>query len=200
MDIEQKERPAHWRQIDAALAEMPEAGEILYDLFEDLHDDGQSVAWQLVANPTDKRVIIHGAIITPGVDMDVFTRMHVVTTEASLDSDEKQEWSATGIRWGILDRRAADKAVMLAAKGEVRPIWYTWTPSKLYVITRVSTRGFHDAVVTFTVRRPTGHFFNRHTIAEERMRRPLPILFKAKNQFVFKQTAHVLKTSLKIEG
>lgn len=194
---EHQERPEHWRQIEAALAEMPESGDLHYGGFEDLHDDATSTKWIVIARPGDEKVILFSATKSPDSEDEPATA-EVTITHAKIVLCPMEQ----GKPWSLLERRAAQAAAEKASGGTfVNVLHRIWTPARQYIIAIVAERGFHNTFQLIEVDRPEGGLFRKHPpAAHQRARRPLPILFKDKNHYVYKRSVQVVKTTFSIEG
>lgn len=173
MDMSQylKDRPRHWRDMEAAVSDLLQPGDLIFTSLDDLQESSLSELRVLVARPEAQRILLVSASRSPDDEAEVATTTQDITSGADTNFIE------IGNRWNMAHRRAALKMAKHTLDGRIAHIWaQVWSERKLHVIARVSRAGMHDSLRTITVERPVG-ILRPKTEARVGFTRPIPKLF-----------------------
>lgn len=164
------EIPKHWQELEAAIISRLLVGDILYGYFDDLTWEGVSTRRLLVARPSEEKMFLISASMSPGDEQP----SEPTEFEIMIDAGEQ----VVGTRWKTRDARIALRAAEDAVDGSINQRWLTvWGERKLHIIAVVSRSGMRESFCGISASRPIGSFFKKTSQAWTVNRRTLLKLF-----------------------
>ncbi|NTF17756.1 hypothetical protein G6L37_05035 [Agrobacterium rubi] len=168
-----KDRPRHWRDMEAVASDALERGDLIFTSLDDLHAESESEIRILVARPETGRILLVSSSRKPDEDSEAKASVIDIT------SGDDDSFVELGKRWDFIRARAAVKAANQAVGGTIIHTWCRiWSTGHLHILARVARNGMHDSLRTITVAKPGG-VFKPQVLASVGFMRPLPKLFKA---------------------